>query len=473
MRMVKSALERWTLVCARHNWSRVIVSDDPSRGGKLATFIVYLLDDTELTAGTITNYLWGVRTWMKLQRQLDPAYGIVEWDDMLRTVAVIAFVPSEPRKAVPIEWLYSCAAKLDKRSFKEVQNFVLQLILLFTFARSETPLPTSFTGIDGPNPMKHITVADVEVRPAAGELGAHLAVKLKGTKADQRAERPEAAGNEDWILIGDMPGHALSILMWVQLLFSLHGRARDPSGMFFVHHGDHTLPYRYGTALSDSREMWAKYATSRELAVTRGLHGLRVSGYDRGRRGPSGVELAVAQGAWRSSAHLRYERFSMSEVLALPSSIVELGEDAVVPEPPTGTTATRDAVTLPTPVDGELVAHSCAPIAERSLHQQSPSLRRGRSRARTHDASPRQPTPANVPSPRPLGRGKAAVGRIVMVPHTEWPTYHCDENGGQGWTAQILSCSRGAAMVKFVYARDVHGHSYPNESLSLHVLRPL
>ena len=53
-------------------WSEVIASDDPSRGGKLATFAVYLLDECNLAGSSISNYLWALRTYMKFCRQLDP-----------------------------------------------------------------------------------------------------------------------------------------------------------------------------------------------------------------------------------------------------------------------------------------------------------------------------------------------------------------------------------------------------------------
>ena len=43
-------------------------------------------------------------------------------------------------------------------------------------------------------------VKDVKVVSGA------VLVRLKGIKQDPRMQRPEAAGNEDWIVIGDVPG---------------------------------------------------------------------------------------------------------------------------------------------------------------------------------------------------------------------------------------------------------------------------
>ena len=51
-----------------------------------------------------------------------------------------------------------------------------------------------------------------------------------------------------------------------------------------------------------------------------GLHGLRVTGYNSTKAG-LGEDLAVAQGGWKSSAHKRYDRFSLQEVVRIPAVI--------------------------------------------------------------------------------------------------------------------------------------------------------
>ena len=70
-------------------------------------------------------------------------------------------------------------------------------------------------------------VKDVKVVSGA------VLVRLKGIKQDPRMQRPEAAGNEDWIVIGDVPGSDFSIMFWVQLLFGFHHGARDQDAPFF------------------------------------------------------------------------------------------------------------------------------------------------------------------------------------------------------------------------------------------------
>ena len=68
------------------------------------------------------------------------------------------------------------------------------------------------------------------------------------------------------------------------------------------------------------RDLWAK-ASSEDEALKYGLHGLRVLGYTLAKRG-AGETLAVAQGGWRSDTHERYERFTVAQVLALPSAML-------------------------------------------------------------------------------------------------------------------------------------------------------
>ena len=53
-----------------------MTSDDPERGGKLAAFVLHMVDQTELVYSSISNYVWGLCTWMGLQRQLESVQGV-------------------------------------------------------------------------------------------------------------------------------------------------------------------------------------------------------------------------------------------------------------------------------------------------------------------------------------------------------------------------------------------------------------
>ena len=146
-------------------------------------------------------------------------------------------------------------------------------------------------------------------------------MRLKSIKQDGRMERPEAAGNEDWINIGDVPDSEFSILLWLRRLFSFHGGAREPLSPFFVDR-DRSRCLTYANAMRDVRELWAR-ASSVSEAAKYGLHSLRVAGYNGAKHGKHGTTLAVAHGGWSSDAHERYDRFQLSDVLDLPRTIVE------------------------------------------------------------------------------------------------------------------------------------------------------
>ena len=339
MRSVSAAMRLWDRARAPHGWERIIRSDDPSRGGKLATLVLFMLDDTELSAATITTYVWGVRVWTKLQRQLDPIYGLAEWDDLMATVAVVAYVVAEPRKALPFRVLERAVVRADASKFGEVQMVVLMLLLFFSFARSETPLSKTYEGAGAFDAAKQLQVKDVRVVPASGEVPAHVQMRIKGTKQDPRMERASAVGNEDWVALGDTPSSPMGVLVWLQRLFALHGGVRDPDEPFFVHDRSVPLTMELSAPLPAARSpllYWQGMALLRHLlsrvvtpdeAKTYGFHSLRVIGYDLARRGV-GPELAQVHGGWSSNAHQRYQRFSRTEAVALAEVLVREGSSA-------------------------------------------------------------------------------------------------------------------------------------------------
>ena len=317
-RSINAALGHWDRARGPHGWARVIASDDPQRGGKLVTFVWQMSENTDLVGASIANYVWAFRQWLKAQRQLDPIYGIMEWDDFMQGVQVKTFVPAEPRKKVPLWLVRDALEKVDKTSFWQVQAAHLMLVLLFTFSRSETPVAKAYSGDEAFDAAKQVTVADIKVVRGA------LWVRLKGIKQDPRMQRPSAHGNEDWVVIGDVKDSVFSISTWTQLLFQFHGQKRAQDAPFYLAR-DRVRPYIYKEATKDVRELWANVVGPAQ-AKTWALHGLRVAGYDNARRGPGGLELAVAHGGWMSTAHRRYARFGdehASEVVGLAGAIVD------------------------------------------------------------------------------------------------------------------------------------------------------
>ena len=287
-----------------------------------------MIEETELAWTTISKYLWGVRTWSRLHRQLDPAYGVVEWSDMTTAASIVTWVGSEPRRAVPIAMIRSALALVDRSNFAEVQLALLMLILLFTFARSETPCPKSRAGAESFDELKHLMVEDVHPTSIDGRRA--LGVRLKAIKQDPRLQRPEALGGfGDWIQIGALPDDPLcDVFVWLGRVCEFHGRPRPRTDPFFVCAAGSSQPLLYREALAGLRGLLGRVPGCD--ASLYGLHSLRVEGYDRARKGPEGADLAGAHGGWHHGSNERYARFAMTDVLDLPQFIA----GASPPPPP-------------------------------------------------------------------------------------------------------------------------------------------
>ena len=375
MRSVTAALSHWDVVRARHGWGRILRSDLPERGGRMMTFLLYLLYDTTLAADSISNYVWAFRAWHKLQRQVDPIGGIAEWEDVMSSVAVVAWVVSEPRKRVPIELIYSALRRIDHSVFWEVQIAVFVLLLLYSFLRSESPCPKNYSGEDSFDADKQLQVRDVLVESVPR---LHARVRVKIIKQDQRLERPAArAEGGDFVEIGAVSADPEAcFLVWLRRLFALHGGRRPDHAPFFVAR-DRVRPLRARDALTDLRTVLARVCGETQ-ANTYGCHGCRVEGYDKTRR--VNKPLAIAQGGWdpEAGSNERYDRFSQSEVHDIPSDIYrQLQADA---SPLQAVSADSD-VAVPSP-------DAPQEPAERQLVRRPPADGRGRL------GSARRPAPA-------------------------------------------------------------------------------
>ena len=316
-RTVVSGMKLWRQVAEAEGWSPIIVTDDPERGGKLATFVCHMVENTDLVWGSIESYVWGVRTWMKAQHEVDPTLGIANWAEWMDAVKVLTWVPAEPRRRMPVEVVKLMVEAADQSSFRDVQAIFLILLLLFTFSRSETPCPKAHTGRDAYSPDVHLNVQDIDVKPIDDKPA--LQVRFRRIKQDQRVERPAARGEGDWSIVGDMPGTIFSIIHWYVLLAALHGSARVPDSPFFVDPGDTSRALTYGQALDDVKRRQRDVGVPEDKIA--GLHGLRVEGYN-GTRDVLGADVAQVHGIWSSPAHNRYARFALSLIASIPSAIV-------------------------------------------------------------------------------------------------------------------------------------------------------
>ena len=341
MDSVNSALNHWKTTCKTYGWDHLIKTDDPDRGGKLVAFVWGLLKDNDLVYSSISNYIWGLASWQKLQHQADPRMGVMGWSDFMSAVEVLAAVPSEPRRAVPKDLIEKVLDALDEGSFADTQLAVFILLLFFSFSRSECPCPKNRSGGHTFDAAQHWTVCDVEIVTHEGRLC--LRVRFKKVKADPRMQRPEARGNADWVYIGDVPGTCFSILTWWRRLLGHWGERREAAEPLFMSPSASVRPggfqfdrpldfkavaFTYREAIGSFRAALKAVGGDDSL----GLHGLRVEGYNHAKHS-SGEELTVAHGGWTSSAHTRYERFGLSEVLGIPARMLGI-EPVYVPAEP-------------------------------------------------------------------------------------------------------------------------------------------
>ena len=316
-RTVEAGMAIWRTVADDEGWSTIIATDDPQRGGKLATLVCHMIEHTDLVWGSIESYVWGVRTWMKSQHELDPVLGIVNWAEFMDATKVLTWVPSEPRRRFPVEVVKKIIEDADVTSFADVQMVFLILLLLFTFSRSETPCPKSRTGRDSYSAEEHLNVQDIDVTHI--EDAPTMRVRFRKVKQDQRVERPEARADGDWSILGDLPNTIFSMIKWYTLLAALHGAPRQKDAPFFVDPRNHSQALLYGQALEDVKRRQRKVGVPEDKIA--GLHGLRVEGYN-GTRDVLGADVAQAHGLWASAVHNRYARFAMATVTRIPAAIV-------------------------------------------------------------------------------------------------------------------------------------------------------
>ena len=152
---------RWQRFCGEHNWDPLLPHGFAQRGGRIAAWVVSLVDDTKLVFGSITTYLWGMRTFHVLQHLPDPVFGVMHWREFMGGVAVLTAVAGEPREMVPLKVLTDVLTHLwECDSFETTQLGFVLLVLFFTFSRTECPCPKTWNGLQDFDKKQHWTVRD-------------------------------------------------------------------------------------------------------------------------------------------------------------------------------------------------------------------------------------------------------------------------------------------------------------------------
>ena len=210
----------------------------------------------------------------------------------------------------------------DQTSFRDVNYALFLCCLYFSFSRTETPCPKTWTGAETFDPDQHWQVIDIQI---VFRDGIHvLGVRFKRTKPDARIERPEAdpRGEGDWAYIGDVPDTIFSIFMWYRLLMGFFPDGRKADEPFFLAQ-DRTRAYTYSCGEKDHRRKIIDAGMDPSVEGT--LHGARVGGNDAtSRNHPLGPEMAKAHGGWKSwQGKTRYDRFGIrADVAPIAAYIV-------------------------------------------------------------------------------------------------------------------------------------------------------
>ena len=331
-RKVDASLKYWRPFAVAQGWPTIIASGDPLRGGKLAGFVTMLVLTTALVYASITKYVWGLCEWMKLQHQDDPRGGVRGWVNFMKSIKVLTFQPGKPHDRFPVELVTKLLRMVDRAVFGEVQSGFFWLLCLYTFSRTESPLPKSLSGRESWSVAEHMAWGDVKLVRDGLTGRRYLKVRFKKTKTDQRVERPEAAGDGDWAVVGGVEDPLFDLCEWYLLLCSFYPPPmRRDDEPFFLNprlFPEGTRGVAAAAKVRDATGAWtysmaltASYAMQRLVGVIQGeelgFHGLRVEGYNLSKLG-NGEDITVAHGLWKSNAHTRYQRFKMAQIIDIP-----------------------------------------------------------------------------------------------------------------------------------------------------------
>jgi hypothetical protein len=86
-----------------------------------------------------------------------------------------------------------------------------------------------------------------------------------------------------------------------------------------------------------------------------------------------------------------------------------------------------------------------------------------------------RPTPMPVSGGIPAAGDAVVAGAELAVCRTMWPSYPCDELGGQGWRVLVLSATPTTSTIRFTHARH-RGRRYEDiqvQTSSLMLIKPL
>ena len=163
----------------------------------------------------------------------------------------------------------------------------------------------------------------MDLREYGGRLC--LWIRFQRIKQDQRMERPEAAGNNDWSILGPIPNSKFCPVQ-ASIKYNKVRGPHAPDDPLFCDPANPSEAWIYHQALDDYHDKQDDFGIPKE--EWSGLHGGRIVGYNGTKQG-LGEDMAVAHGIWKSSAHKRYDRFPAEKVVLIPQAVFGLLEQPV------------------------------------------------------------------------------------------------------------------------------------------------
>ena len=332
---ITSVMKTWWMPHRNmHSLKDYIEPGAVTRGGEMASWVLYMANSGRIKFSTMQGYVWAVCTWHfnRFGAAGDPCTGVADWSSFMGALKVQTWVDSivEPRQMIPFMLLVRTLRALDMNVRMDVALGCLMLMMYYTMSRSETPLPSSKNSF---NNGKHVRRCDVRLL-----FNQYVEWGFGSVKQNQRLEHDP--NTREWKPVGECSG-IMSMRMWFDRYVEMSSWSKETDPFFYDENG----PLLYYKMLTFMRVCMSRVAgITSEMAFRYGFHGLRVLGYNCW-RAASGEEVAILQGGWGSDAHRAYGREMLMRILSMASKGAKYAAENALPAMPLD----NDLPPLPTP----------------------------------------------------------------------------------------------------------------------------
>lgn len=275
----------------------------------MASFLLSMLNMLTIKYSTAQGYVGSVNQWHLdcLGGLGSPLADVMDWGRFCNACMVQHWVDAsvESHLMFPFQYMVRTLLCLDRSNRLDCALALMMLLMYFTMARSQSPLPKSRSSFD---PKHHIRRCDVRMA-----LGRNDAMEWNLGVVKNSTAKQKAAGldnKDNWKPVGICSG-VLNIFMWFNAYCALSSWESPDSPFFYDDKGVLTYVFMLNymrNAMAGCPEMtWA-------IAKMYGFHGLRVLGFNCA-RASTGDEVAILQGGWLSGAWQTYTRAQIDAIV--------------------------------------------------------------------------------------------------------------------------------------------------------------